>query len=139
MPQLKIIARFRDGRIVKGTTHNFSPERRMFHMTPLGAIQTVPPVAVSVDQLKAVFVVRDFEGDPDHDTTKGDQPSRSGYGEKLEVTFEDGEVLTGVSLTYDRQAMGFFLVPADAESNNERIFVVNAAVAGVRQMQFQQP
>jgi hypothetical protein len=32
---------------------------------------------------------------------------------------------------YNKTAPGFFLVPADTESNNERVFVVNAAVSRV--------
>jgi hypothetical protein len=133
MAQLKIVARFRDGRISKGTTSNFAPESPMFHVQQVGAKPTDPPVPVAVGDLKALFVVRDFAGRPDRHVSPP-RPSRAAYGQRLRVTFWDGEVLDGVSLTYDAAAQGFFLFPADPDSNNERIFVVNAAVASVRQV-----
>jgi hypothetical protein len=37
----------------------------------------------------------------------------------------------GTSLTYDATRPGFFLFPADPQSNNERVFVVRAATTKV--------
>jgi hypothetical protein len=48
------------------------------------------------------------------------------------VIFKDGEVLVGTTTGYDASRPGFFLFPADEKSNNERIFVVTAAVKTVR-------
>ena len=50
------------------------------------------------------------------------------YGLKAEVRFTDGEVLQGSTLLYDPQQPGFFLIPPDLKSNNEKIFVVSSAV-----------
>lgn len=53
-------------------------------------------------------------------------------GKKIEVTFNDGEVLVGTTMGYDAQRPGFFLFPADDKTNNTRMFVVMAAVKSVR-------
>ena len=148
MEPLKVIARYRDGNMVKGTTNNFRPGGTMFHMTPVDAKPGDPPVRVALEELKALFVVHSFEGRLQlqrvaiGDLGKPDQQGacqepdghRRCPGERLRVTFKDGEVLEGVSMTYDPDAQGFFMFPDDAGSNNKRMFVINAAVARVRQV-----
>ena len=134
MDSLKIIARYRDGRMIKGTTSNFDPKRRRFHLTPLEAAPGQLPVPIALKNLKAVFVVRDFTGDPLREESRQFNSEASAYGKKLQVTFEDGEVLCGASVNVDLDGLGFFLFPADAGGNNKRMFVVNAAVADVREL-----
>jgi hypothetical protein len=52
-------------------------------------------------------------------------------GRKIRVDFQDGETLTGTTQGYDPSRPGFFVIPADAGSNNERCFVVTRATAQV--------
>ena len=47
------------------------------------------------------------------------------------MTFKDGEVLVGSTQGYQQDRPGFFLVPADPRSNNDRIYVVTTAVEKV--------
>ena len=42
----------------------------------------------------------------------------------MKVTFSDGEELIGYVSSYSPDRTGFFLVPADLGSNNERIFIL---------------
>jgi hypothetical protein len=133
MGTLKIIARYADGKMLKGTTENFWPDCTTFHVTPVDAERGAPTVPVSVGELKAVFMVRDFDGDPEYVDKKAFD-ERTPYGKRLVVTFKDGEELWGASVKYDRTGTGFFLFPADPDTNNERIFVINAAVDKVREM-----
>ncbi len=49
-------------------------------------------------------------------------------GRKVRVLFTDGELLVGTTQGYDARRPGFFVFPADTESNNERIFVVRGAI-----------
>ena len=51
-----------------------------------------------------------------------------GCGRRIEVSFQDGEILVGFTLGYSSSAPGFFIFPVDPKSNNSRIFVVNSAV-----------
>jgi hypothetical protein len=50
----------------------------------------------------------------------------------MEVTFHDGEVLLGTTLSYKPNGQGFLLHPANARGNNLRIYVVTAAIRHLR-------
>jgi hypothetical protein len=123
----RVVARFADGRVVKGRTQDFSVARDFFHVIP--AEPGVPPVRVSIPALKAVFFVKDHTGDKDYNERKAFD--KRVPGRKLQVTFRDGEVLVGTSTAYDAARPGFFMTPADPKSNNDRIFVVMKAVRSV--------
>jgi hypothetical protein len=47
------------------------------------------------------------------------------------VEFVDGEVIIGYALSYAPERHGFFITPADLQSNNERIFVIKSATKKV--------
>jgi hypothetical protein len=135
---VKVVARYTDGRLLKGTTLNFSPSRpTFFHKTADGSAElktadaSAEPVTVRLSDLKAVFFVRDLTGNAEYHETKEFQGRPA--GKKVVVTFTDGERLTGSSLTYDAAREGFFLFPADPQSNNERIYVIMKAVSSVEQ------
>ncbi len=86
-------------------------------------------------RLKAIFIVRDFIGNPKHDERKKYVEGENPPGVKLEVTFADGEVMVGSTLlNYDPKRQGNFMIPADPNSNNIRVFVVSSAVKNVRQL-----
>ena len=124
----KIIAKYRDGRMLRGHTNSFHASRSQLQVSKQP--DRGDSVFVPVAQLKAVFFVRTFEGDPWYveTTTFGSQAK----GRKLEVTFNDGEVLVGSTLSYRHDGEGFFVYPADQKSNNLRVFVVLAAVRHLR-------
>ena len=50
----------------------------------------------------------------------------------IDVTFVDGELLSGRTLNYAGDGPGFFMTPVDNTTNNHRIFVVNNAVRSVQ-------
>ena len=80
----------------------------------------VKPVLVPMAQLKAIFFVRDFEGNPGR--VDGQAFAERQPGRRIEVTFLDDEVLLGSTLGYRPDGLGFFLTPADSEGNNLRVF-----------------
>ncbi len=123
----RIVARFADGRIVKGTTHDFSVTRDFFHVIPTEADQ--PPIRVGIPALKAVFFVKDHLGNKHYNEKKAFD--KLVPGRKLQVVFKDGETLVGATTAYDAARPGFFMTPADPQSNNDRIFVVAKAVRAV--------
>jgi hypothetical protein len=128
---LKVVARYIDGRTVKGFSQDFFPNKDRFHVSPADK-SSDEGIEVFFKVLKAVFFVRDFAGDAQYNERKeynqGDKPS----GRKIEVTFKDGEVLVGTTMGYDPNRPGFFLFPADPKSNNIRVFAVTTAVKRVR-------
>lgn len=131
MEALKVVARYINGKRVKGLSQDFFPNKDHFHVSPADN-PSAEKVEILLKDLKAVFFVRDFAGNYQYDERKeyiqGDKPS----GRKIEVTFKDGEVLVGTTLGYEPNRPGFFLFPADPKSNNIRVFAVTTAVKKVR-------
>lgn len=76
--------------------------------------------------LKAVFFVRTLLGDDRYNESRKFPPGFSTGGQKIGVRFKDGERVVGVSHDYDPKKQGFHMVPADAKSNNLRIYVVRS-------------
>ena len=132
MEKVRIVARYLDGRMVKGFTQNFAPNKPSFHIFPSEAADPKETVEIFLRELKAVFFVRDFAGRPDYNERKAYSSGERPSGRVVEVTFSDGEVLVGSTLGYDPKKPGFFLFPADPQSNNARVFVISRAVRVVR-------
>ena len=123
----KIVARFVDGRIMKGFTNDFTPAKDRFHVTPDGAALGAEPTPVKREELKALFFVKDFKGNPDHKEKTDFDPSRAATGRKIRVVFKDGEILIGTTVGYQKGRPGFFLESVDTESNIARCYVVTSA------------
>jgi len=132
--QSKIVAHYADGRLLKGFSQDFYPNKPSFHLLPsnVGSSFTDEAVKVRIEELKAVFFVRDFAGDPAYNERKAFAEGERPPGRKVRVAFKDGEVLVGSTMGYERKRQGFFLIPADPRSNNLRVFAVAAAVTSVR-------
>lgn len=127
----RIVARYNDGRLLKGVTNDFLPAKSSFHVVPADSAPGAKPLEVLVADLKAVFFVRDFAGHPEHKEADQFDPAKPPPGRKIRIVFKDGEVLLGTTQGYDRSRPGFFVIPADAKSNNERCFVVASATQDV--------
>ena len=123
----KVVARYTDGRVVKGTTADFQPAKDRFHLTLAGAPPDAPPMQILTRELKAVFFVKDFSGDPGRPKVNEFDPAHPQAGRRIKVVFEDGELLIGTTAGYQPGRPGFFMVPADPRSNSERCFVFAAA------------
>jgi len=127
MASSQVVVRYRDGRLLKGTTSNFLPARDRFHVQTLAG----EVVAVAQDELKALFFVRDFKGDATRREGQLFSATRPVLGRRIRVVFADGEVMVGTTQGYQPDRPGFFVFPADAGSNNERCFVITAATRQV--------
>ena len=132
MTQNKIVAHFQDGRLLKGFTGDFLPVKPTFHLTPTDGPQQSKPMEVRVADLKAIFFVKDLAGRSNpHPRRQEFDPGKPVVGRKIRVVFIDQEVLVGTTQGYDRSRPGFFVMPADTETNDERVFVVTAATQQV--------
>jgi len=127
----KVVARFLDGRVLKGMTADFFPAKDLFHVSltdASGAAETLP---VLMPQLKALFFVKDLDGNPQYDELRDFDPAQPLVGRRIRVVFKDGEVLVGTTMGYRADRPGFFIEPADGQSNNERCYVNAAATQEV--------
>lgn len=127
----RVVARFRDGRLLKGVTNDFLPTKDRFHLVPAEAAAGTKPLEILLTELKALFFVKDYAGHPEHVEAASFDPGKPPAGRKIRVVFRDGETLLGTTQGYQPGRPGFFVVPADAGSNNERCFVVTAATREV--------
>ena len=124
-----VVVRCLDGRILKGTTRDFAPNKERFHLFPWGE-EDGKALDIVVGALKAIFFVKSYEGDSDHVKDNSFERAR-GQGRRLVVTFKDGEMLAGFSMGYNPNSQGFFLIPADPDSNNSRAYILNSALKKV--------
>ncbi len=127
----KVIARFADGHMVKGTTADFIPTKDLFHVSVATAPAGEKPVEINTNDLKALFFVKDYAGDSQHHESNEFDPSHPATGRRIRVLFSDGEVLVGTTTGYQPGRPWFFVVPADSSSNIERCYVVTAATREV--------
>jgi hypothetical protein len=132
MDPSKLVARYRDGRTLKGTSQNFFPNKPVFHVNRQGGTSPGDIVEVNIEDLKAVFFVKDFLGNSKHVERKKLAPGERPQGRLMEVTCKDGEVFFGTTTGYDPKRPGFFLFPIDPTANNARVFIVNGAVKTAR-------
>jgi hypothetical protein len=125
----KVAIRFKNGGVLKGRTHDFMPGKPFFH---LHTDESPQAIDIRMEDLKAVFFVKDFAGRPQYSEVKVfPEKLPTAKGRKIAVLFNDGELLTGFTLAYDAKRPGFFMMPADVMCNNERIYVVRSAVKDV--------
>lgn len=130
---MKVVIRYADGRLIKGYADGFFSEKDMFHVRPADSALEERGVEVLVKELKAVFLVKDFLGRPAYREKKHFIEHQQSPGRKVEVTFmDDNELLVGSTMDYDPQRPGFFVTPADPQSNNLRVFVVAASMSKFR-------
>jgi hypothetical protein len=97
-----VVARFLDGRVLKGSTHDFAPNKPVFHLHGVCDAST-RGLSISISELKAVFFVKSFGGDAKH-VENLDIASAPGQGRKILVTFSDDEVVAGFTTGYEGQA-----------------------------------
>lgn len=115
MPE-KVVLRYRDGRTERVSLDPIDPDRQAFAVIrDTGETSDVP-----FAELKAVFFPQ---------TEPTPQRLEQAAGSMLAVEFSDGEVIRGVA-HYNPERNGFFLFPLD-RSKNDRIFVVNSAIASI--------
>lgn len=127
----KVVARFADGRVLKGITADFFQTKDLFHVRAVTEPESATSLEVHTGELKALFFVKDFDGQPKHVKRNEFDPARPQPGRRIKVDFKDGESLVGTTAGYQPGRPGFFLVPADWGSNTERAFVVAASTRAI--------
>ena len=122
----QVVVHYKDGSVLKGFTHDFTPLKNTFHLNVEMGPQAGEVRDVLVAELKAIFFVKSFEGNRTYVEKKLFEQVNDARlrGLKIRVEFKDGEVVRGISLGYSKGKRGFFLIPIDPECNNDRIYVL---------------
>jgi len=124
-----VVARFRNGRVVKGVSLDAHAQRPTFHVRPPDGDME----QVTLADLKAIFFVRSLEGDAKHEeSTTLDPTDRRARGMKVvRVTFDDDEQIVGLTNHYPVTRPFFFVLPVDQQSNNLRMLVNRDALTEI--------
>lgn len=122
MRNSKIVVRFKDSTLLKGTVPFFSPFHRFFQLELMDG----DVVTVDMDRIKAMFFVKTFDGDKDYTYTYKDE--LFWVGDKVRVRFSDGEKMIGYTQQLDCSPRGFFITPADLKGNNKYVFASKSAI-----------
>jgi hypothetical protein len=123
------VARYKNGKIIKGSTYNFNPHGEVFHIVPREK-EAEKIFEVSFSELKAVFFVKSLEGRRDHVPSKivFEEDEKTKERTTVKVTFLDGETMVGTTQVYNIERNGFFIHPIDEDCNNLRVFVMANAI-----------
>jgi len=134
-----IVARFKDGRVLKGHVSDFDPDAVELILIEL---ENGKELRIPIDELKALFFVHSLEGDPKYRERKVFGISES-MGHKIYIRFHDGESMLGFvkgDVPWEKgfyrsspgsRSSGFFMSPVDGESNNIKIFVIADAIRDI--------
>ena len=126
----KVVVRRLDKGVIRGYVDSSS------YLTPAGVevldqegrLQGIP-----LQELKGIFFVRDFQGNPQHSERKvfRSRPKLSGLW--VRMTFQDREVLEGVvpNNLLELDPTGFLFTPLDVYSNNLKVFVPRGALTAL--------
>ncbi|HHQ49659.1 MAG TPA: hypothetical protein ENK19_12355 [Acidobacteria bacterium] len=121
-----VVLRFRDGKVVRGRLADpFEPGDR--------AVEAVTEdgnrLSVSLDELKAIFFLKDPKKRR-YEMEFGVTEEKH-LGAPARVVFQDGEIMHGQIETYSMADGGFFIYPANRDSNNEKVFVIAGALTSL--------
>jgi len=129
----KVVVHFADGRTIWG----FIPEStgRSEGTLTAEAMEVTDTdgkcLKIQPADVKAIFLVRSFEGDPNYAEYKSFIDRSTGNGVWLRVHFQDGEILEGVgpnTLATFLDSM-FYLTPPDPRSNNHAVLVSKSSLS----------
>ncbi len=137
---VKIVAHQVDGTLIKGYTRTLVPQpvedlepHQAQHPSYKIPVTTADgeKTQLHLSDLKALFVVKSFDGNRDYREVKffTQEPEIDGLWVRL--SFRDNEVLEGIVLNNLDFLLhpGFFLKPPDPLSNNRLVYVVKAALS----------
>jgi hypothetical protein len=126
----RLVVRYLDGRVLKGYNADFSAAKDHVHVWMVPNGPDASRITVRVAHLKALFFVHDLDGHP-LALAHGGRPSLD-HGRRVDVTFSDGEVLSGTTLNYSADGSGFFVTPLGSTGNNLRVFVTSRGAQRVK-------
>lgn len=139
----RVVARLKDGKVIKGFVDpwtNFEGGSAPDADDQTGSLPcefelrhdvSTPGIKIQRDSLKALFVVKTFEGNKDYNEVKFFERNPPIKGLWVRVKFYDTEALEGIVTNSIKFLVEptFLLRPPDIHSNNEQICIVKSALA----------
>ena len=70
MEPVNVVIRYVNSKIIKGYTNDFFPNKTQLHVRPIESQPTDKGIEIHLMELKAVFFVKDFTGNPKYNDKK---------------------------------------------------------------------
>lgn len=123
----KVVVHMRSGEVIPG----FASEQAMKKTVKI-VKRDGSEASFELEKLKAVFFVKDFEGNPEYHDVKFLNKQHVSPTMWVRLEFFDGEMMEGkvpnnIDLLRDS---GFFLWPSDPDTNNDFVYVVKSSLKG---------
>jgi hypothetical protein len=141
---LKVVAHRSDGVLIKGFTEGVPQFYAASLAKPdpvappeklrLKSVDDGSPVDISMDNLKALFFVKSFEGSTQYTEVKFFKSHPIVEGLWVRLRFHDNELTEGVIFNSIHFMLntGFFLKPPDPLSNNQMVYVLRSSLKEFR-------
>jgi hypothetical protein len=136
---VRVVFRFKNRELMKGYLKDFSPFSKEAALLEDSSGKII---RISIDELKAIFFVKSFEGNKEYREKKS-YGATGPKGHRVFIRFKDGEHMIGFlegDVPWDHGfflekkpegAKGFFVLPVDMFSNNTKVFIVSSYVNDV--------
>lgn len=125
-----VVGQYRDGRVVRGYTNDFSSARAYLHVspTPFGDETKF----VSMIHLDALFFLPSVQTSKTEEREAFEYAASATRGRRIAMTLPDGTEMLGTTLTYSRDGSGFFVRPVDQQTGATRVFVTQSGIRNIR-------
>jgi len=126
----KVILEYADGSSMIGYTNDFFPNIPFFHLLMFSDSSRDKETIIHLDDLKRIF----FEENIKEDISPHDQylsENKGTFGDKLEIVFKDGEILTGFVTDYRPNSFGFSVL-TNQGNNPLIVFATSSAIRKIR-------
>jgi len=126
MSKSKVVVRLKDKTLLKGEISNFSQYLDLIEVKLLNGDVEI----VDIDNIKAMFFVKSFLGNKEYKYKYED--NLLWVGDKITLTFNDGEKMVGYTQHLDFIGKkGFLITPADVNGNNKHVFASKSAIGSM--------
>ena len=126
----QVVGKYRDGRLIRGYTNDFSPMNPYLHIFPTPHAERSE--FVSMVQLDALFFGRDARDAAEEIDEPAGPDLVPAQGRKVAVPLPNGTEMIGAARSYSRSSSGFFVESLDEESGTPRVFVTAGGVRSIR-------
>ncbi len=126
----KVILEYADGSSMSGYTNDFFPNIPFFHLLKFSDSSRDKETMIHLDDLKRIFFEEDIKEDiSTHKQSLSENKGTS--GDKLEIVFKDGEILTGTVIDYRPNSFGFSVL-TDRNNDPLMVFATSSAIRKIR-------
>ncbi len=126
----QVVGKYRDGRLIRGYTNDFSPMNPYLHISPTPTAEGSE--FVSMMHLDALFFGNDAQLRDVDDVEAAGPDVVLADGRKVAVPLPNGTEMIGTARRYSRSGAGFFVDSLDELSGTLSIFVTAGGVRSVR-------